>query len=159
MNSDLQELGGHDPHGVLGVREGASRQEVARAFRRSAAHGVHPDAGGDARAFRRLARARDVLLEPRRLDAYLAARQAAGYAPAGARPDPAPARRDHEPEATPPDHQPSAPGTRRRAHLLLFVALVLALGGPLLWPPAILVGLIALGLEHRRPRPSRAGSN
>ena len=35
--------GHHDPYRVLGVDVGASRQDIARAYRR-AVHGAHPDA-------------------------------------------------------------------------------------------------------------------
>lgn len=62
MNADLGALGGADPHDVLGVRRGASPQQVTRAFHRQALRGGHPDTGGDARAFRRLVVARDALL-------------------------------------------------------------------------------------------------
>ncbi|TDC53069.1 hypothetical protein E1212_06515 [Jiangella ureilytica] len=62
MTADLRALGGADPHDVLGVRRGASPQQVTRAFHREALRGGHPDTGGDARAFRRLVVARDALL-------------------------------------------------------------------------------------------------
>ena len=60
-----------DPWQALGVRPGASPEEVARAFRRSAAR-HHPDAGGDPERFREVLAARDRLLAM------------AGSAPAGA---------------------------------------------------------------------------
>lgn len=63
MNTDIGALGGADPHDVLGVRPGASRQQVAQAFHREALRGGHPDTGGDAHAFRRLLVARDALLQ------------------------------------------------------------------------------------------------
>ena len=50
-----------DPWQALGVRPGASAEEVARAFRRSAAR-HHPDAGGDPERFRVLLAARDRLV-------------------------------------------------------------------------------------------------
>ena len=50
-----------DPWQALGVRPGASPEEVARAFRRSAAR-HHPDAGGDPERFRELLAARDRLV-------------------------------------------------------------------------------------------------
>ncbi|WP_053203516.1 J domain-containing protein [Jiangella muralis] len=53
-----------DPHQVLGVRRGATPQQVTQAFRREARRGGHPDTGGDAHAFRRLVAARDALLTP-----------------------------------------------------------------------------------------------
>jgi hypothetical protein len=62
VTADLRALGGADPHDVLGVRRGASPQQVIRAFHREALRGGHPDTGGDARAFRRLVVARDALL-------------------------------------------------------------------------------------------------
>ena len=63
MTADLMRaLGGADPHDVLGVRRGASPQQVTQAFHREALRGGHPDTGGDARAFRRLVVARDALL-------------------------------------------------------------------------------------------------
>jgi hypothetical protein len=63
--NDIGVLGGADPHEVLGVRRGASPQQVNQAFHREALRGGHPDTGGDARAFRRLVVARDALLEAR----------------------------------------------------------------------------------------------
>ncbi|WP_239000941.1 hypothetical protein [Jiangella asiatica] len=62
MKADIGVLDGVDPHEVLGVRRGASPEQVTRAFHREALRGGHPDTGGDARAFRRLVVARDVLL-------------------------------------------------------------------------------------------------
>ncbi|WP_074946773.1 J domain-containing protein [Jiangella alba] len=53
-----------DPHQVLGVRRGATPQQVTQAFRREVRRGGHPDTGGDAHAFRRLVAARDALLTP-----------------------------------------------------------------------------------------------
>lgn len=53
---------GMDPHQVLGVRRGATPQQVTQAFRREVRRGGHPDTGGDAHAFRRLVAARDALL-------------------------------------------------------------------------------------------------
>lgn len=65
MTTDTGALGGVDPHDVLGVRRGATPQQVIRAFHREALRGGHPDTGGDARAFRRLVVARDTLLQVR----------------------------------------------------------------------------------------------
>jgi curved DNA-binding protein CbpA len=52
-----------DPHDVLGVRPGAGRQEVIRAFRHQVRQGGHPDTGGDGQKFEDLVRARDILLD------------------------------------------------------------------------------------------------
>jgi curved DNA-binding protein CbpA len=63
----------HDPYRVLGVDIGASRQDIARAYRR-AVHGAHPDAQpADPRAaarFRELTDAYDLLTDPARRAAY-----------------------------------------------------------------------------------------
>ena len=47
-----------DPWAVLGLRRGASAEEVARAWRALAAR-HHPDTGGDAGRFREVVAARD----------------------------------------------------------------------------------------------------
>lgn len=145
VNSDFKELGGRDPHAVLGVQRDVSKQEVARAFRRSAAQGGHPDMGGDDRTFRQLTRARDILLDPRRLTAYNATRQATGI-------------RQGRPEAP---RGPAGNGTRAEPHrssvssapakmnAWTIITLVLVLLGPLLWPAAIVTGLLALGRTKR----------
>ena len=52
---------GPDPWRLLGVRPGATADEVARAWRALAAR-HHPDVGGDAAHFRDLVAARDRLL-------------------------------------------------------------------------------------------------
>lgn len=49
------------PHEVLGVRAGATPEELRRAWRRAAAS-THPDRGGDRRAFERVAAAYQRLL-------------------------------------------------------------------------------------------------
>jgi hypothetical protein len=49
-----------DPWRTLGLRPGASPDEVARAWRRAAA-ASHPDAGGDPERFRQVLAARDRL--------------------------------------------------------------------------------------------------
>jgi curved DNA-binding protein CbpA len=170
VNSDIRELGGSDPHALLGLRRGASRQEVAQAFRRNAAQGGHPDTGGDDKTFRQLTRARDVLLDPRRLTAYDAARQAAGSAHGED-------SRTRRPESPPASHGrggPEAPreragnGTRvtqaeqRRSSVptvpaetnaWAVITVVLVLLGPLLWPAAVLTGLLALRRMMKRPAP------
>jgi curved DNA-binding protein CbpA len=73
----------HDPYRVLGVDPGASRQDIARAYRR-AVHGAHPDARpADPRAaarFRELTDAYDLLSDPARRAAYDRAHQPAGGA-------------------------------------------------------------------------------
>ena len=83
--------GHHDPYRVLGVDAGASRQEIARAYRR-AVQRVHPDAQPtDPRAaarFRELTDAYDLLTDPGRRADYDHA---------------------HRPAARPP-RQPSQPG-------------------------------------------------
>ena len=175
-NHDVTELRGRDPHAVLGVSHGARDHEVVSAYRR-AARGGHPDAGGDASTFRQLTRARDVLLDPRRLAAYNVARQAAGMAPVGA--GSAPNGRGapnsafasvHEPPsagtrtATAP-HPRTAPVTPRRsangagtdASPLAAIALVLVLLGPLAWPLAIVIGFLAMWQTGRSSRDGRSG--
>jgi hypothetical protein len=72
-----------DPYRVLGVGTGASRQEIARAYRR-AVQGVHPDARpADPRAaarFRQLTDAYDLLTDPARRAAYDRAHDPSGMA-------------------------------------------------------------------------------
>jgi curved DNA-binding protein CbpA len=75
---------GHlDPYRVLGVDTGASRQDIARAYRR-AVQGAHPDAQpADPRAaarFRELTGAYDLLTDPARRAAYDRAHHPAGQA-------------------------------------------------------------------------------
>jgi DnaJ domain len=78
-----------DPYRVLGVGAGASRQDIARAYRR-AVQGAHPDARpADPRAaarFRELTDAYDLLTDPARRAAYDRAHHPAGDA--GAQPSP-----------------------------------------------------------------------
>jgi DnaJ domain len=78
-----------DPYRVLGVDTGASRQDVARAYRR-AVQGAHPDARpADPRAaarFRELTDAYDLLTDPARRAAYDRAHHPAGDA--GGQPSP-----------------------------------------------------------------------
>ena len=50
-----------DAHALLGLKIGATRGEITAAFRRLAKT-RHPDAGGDAAAFRDLVQARDKLM-------------------------------------------------------------------------------------------------
>src|SRR5690348_15344010 len=73
----------HDPYRVLGVDIGASRQDIARAYRR-AVHGAHPDTRpADPRAaarFRELTDAYDLLSDPARRAAYDRAHHPSGGA-------------------------------------------------------------------------------
>ena len=73
----------HDPYRLLGVNTGASRQDIARAYRR-AVQGAHPDARpADPRAaarFRELTDAYDLLTDPARRAAYDRAHHPAGKA-------------------------------------------------------------------------------
>lgn len=164
MNSDFRELGGRDPHSLLGVQRGVSSHEVARAFRRNAAQGGHPDMGGDDRTFRQLTRARDVLLDSRRLAAYNAIREAAGTVrgeSAGPRPDETPptSYRQGSPDAmrgrggsgtrveTRPSSVPAVPAALN-AWAVMTVMLVLL--GPLVWPAAVVTGLLALRRMGKR---------
>ena len=82
----------HDPYRVLGVEAGASRQDIARAYRR-AVHGAHPDAQpADPRAaarFRELTDAYDLLSDPARRAAYDRAHHPAA-GPGGQPPAPRP---------------------------------------------------------------------
>ena len=77
----------HEPHAILGIRRGASHDEIARAFR-ARARSVHPDvSGSDTTAeMAHLAAARDALLtgepaEPTRVD-HAEPRQRPGWAKA-----------------------------------------------------------------------------
>ncbi|HUL27512.1 MAG TPA: DnaJ domain-containing protein [Streptosporangiaceae bacterium] len=78
-----------DPYRVLGVGAGASRQDIARAYRR-AVQGAHPDAQpADPRAaarFRELTDAYDLLTDPARRAAYDRAHHPAGGQPSPPRP-------------------------------------------------------------------------
>ncbi|WP_166348377.1 DnaJ domain-containing protein [Phytoactinopolyspora limicola] len=157
MATDLDELGGRDPHVVLGVHPGADEEQVNRAFRRHAMHGGHPDTGGDAPTFRRLTRAKDILLDAERLAAYNAARRATGADTSG--PSPTSGAATHHPTGSEPDgHQSGASGAEPsraeaqrpasapmppKMHPLAIATLVLALLGPLAWPVAIVVGHLA----------------
>lgn len=137
MNSDVRELDGRDPHVMLGLQPGASQQEVTRAFRRSAVRGAHPDAGGDSQAFRQLTRARDILLDERRLTAYNAAQQTPAVV------------RDKTPSTTPREHaRPSSlqrePEVEATMTPLTIVTVLLAFLGPLAWPAALVTGHLAL---------------
>lgn len=69
MNRDFADLGGRDPHQVLGVPDGATREEIVRQHRRLL-RTTHPDVGGDHNAQARLNLARDILLDPRRRRGY-----------------------------------------------------------------------------------------
>jgi curved DNA-binding protein CbpA len=78
-----------DPYRVLGVGAGASRQDIARAYRR-AVQGAHPDAQPtDPRAaarFRELTDAYDLLTDPARRAAYDRTHHPAGGQPSAPRP-------------------------------------------------------------------------
>src|SRR5271165_657966 len=57
-----------DPRSILGVRAGASMEEIQRAFRdKSRKH--HPDLGGDEWAFRMVVRAYEILKTTREIEA------------------------------------------------------------------------------------------
>jgi curved DNA-binding protein CbpA len=119
---------------------------VAKAYRRIAAHGVHPDAGGDEQTFRRLTRARDILMDSGRLADYTAARNGSGFAHPSSSTRAAQAGPPQSP--APPDRSP-APSVRGKVHPLLVIALLLAFTGPLLWPLAIVTGLFGLWRINR----------
>lgn len=105
---------GAEPHHVLGVRRGATPQQVAQAFRREVLRGGHPDTGGDARAFRRLVAARDALLEP-----------PPSPSPGVPRPAPPP-RPGPAAAAAPHQHRPAPPRGSDSSALPLIVLLFLA---------------------------------
>lgn len=125
-----------DPHEVLDVPRDADRQQIIRAFHRKARRGGHPDAGGDARTFDEMVRARDALLGQARLGASETHRPAPQ---AGAVPDSKP-----QPTYAPPRPSPPEDGPPRETNKLAIVTVVLAALGPLLWPVAILTGHLAL---------------
>jgi curved DNA-binding protein CbpA len=85
VNRDVDNLGGRDPHDVVGVVPGADRAEINRKFRQRLRQ-THPDAGGDHDEQVRLNLARDILLDPARLREY--EQQVRG--PAESRPEPEP---------------------------------------------------------------------
>jgi curved DNA-binding protein CbpA len=92
-----------DFYAVLGVPADASKDEIARAYRRQAlVH--HPDRGGDAETFRGLHRAYDTLSDPGRRAAYDRRREAP------ARPSPRPTAA----EPPPPDPFAWQPGAGPR---------------------------------------------
>lgn len=127
VNGDLGVLGGADPHDVLGVRRGASPQQVTQAFHREALRGGHPDTGGDARAFRRLVVARDALL----------ARPPSAAAAAGGSATTAPPRPAQGPPG--PAARPAPPSSDANA-LPLIVLLFLFLVGV----PHVLLALVIM---------------
>ncbi|KAJ0408672.1 hypothetical protein ATCC90586_007698 [Pythium insidiosum] len=68
MGDDIAELG-NDLYEVLGLEPGSDAKDVARAYKKkSLKH--HPDRGGDVQKFLELKHARDVLLDPKKKDAY-----------------------------------------------------------------------------------------
>jgi curved DNA-binding protein CbpA len=81
MERSVPGRGHHDPYRVLGVDAGASRQDIARAYRR-AVQRVHPDSRpADPQAasrFRELTDAYDLLTNPARRAAYGRAHHPAG---------------------------------------------------------------------------------
>jgi curved DNA-binding protein CbpA len=83
---------GDDPYDVLGVRAGASREDIVRAYRR-AAHGSHPDARpADPQAagrFQALTEAYDLLSDPSRRAEYDRSRAPEPKAPRAAPSHPA----------------------------------------------------------------------
>jgi curved DNA-binding protein CbpA len=89
MERSVPGRGHHDPYRILGVDAGASRQDIARAYRR-AVQRVHPDAQpADPQAmarFRELTDAYDLLTDPARRAAHDHAHQPAGEA--GGQPSP-----------------------------------------------------------------------
>lgn len=155
MKSDVYQRSGRDPHDVLGVPEGADRQQVMRAFHRKARRGGHPDTGGDAQTFEEIIRARDVLLEQAQADprSYRYGRSAHVRPMPNSTPRPAAGspRTAAAPPRTAPGQSSSAAGPTRpvpsppkETSGLAVVTVALALLGPLLWPVAIFVGHLAL---------------
>ncbi|WP_240723338.1 J domain-containing protein [Haloactinopolyspora alba] len=170
MNSDFTELDGRDPRAVLGVERDVSDDEVVRAYRRRAARGGHPDAGGDDSTFRQLTRARDILLDPRRRIAYDAARRPGrmdrefrGTTRRGAPPSSFGRGMSGQPrdsagggprtDPRPASVSPAPAGSNPWA----VVTVVLALLGPLLWPAAMVTGLLALWRTKRTGGDDRGG--
>jgi len=100
-----------NPYRVLGVDTGASRQDIARAYRR-AVQGAHPDARpADPRAaarFRELTDAYDLLTDPARRAAYDRAHHPAGDA-GGQRSAPRPAMARWPGPRRPPAPPPGQP--------------------------------------------------
>lgn len=134
--SSVRPPGARDPHALLGVPEGADRQQVIRAFHRRVRNGGHPDTGGDARTFDEIVRARDVLLDR----AAYESRRRAAQAPPTAPPTDAP-----RPAGAPPTTRPRpAPPPPKETSRLAIATAVLALLGPFLWPVAIVIGHLAL---------------
>jgi curved DNA-binding protein CbpA len=97
---------------VLGVAEGASEEEVRRAYRRLV-KAVHPDHAGDAAHFRSITQAYDVLSDPARRAAYDRSLRPAPVA-APPRPGPRPGPRRWRP--------------RYGRHLALLVAALVVVG-------------------------------
>lgn len=139
---------GRDPHDILGVPEGADRQQVMRAFHRKARRGGHPDTGGDAQTFDEIVRARDVLLDEAQRRAAYESRRRAPQAATGsnAKPQPpyAPPRTYAPPRAAQPREAPANDAPPREPNGLAIVTVVLALLGPFMWPFAIITGHLAL---------------
>ncbi len=58
-----------NPYDILEVDQTATAEQIKRAYRRKAAT-IHPDQGGEGEKFLALVKARDVLLDPIKRDAY-----------------------------------------------------------------------------------------
>jgi len=69
VNRDFEDLGGRDPHDVLGLTPGAGAAEINRRFRQRL-RTSHPDLGGRHDQQVALNLARDILLDPTRLREY-----------------------------------------------------------------------------------------
>ena len=121
-------LGAPTHYEVLGVDEDASAEDIGREYR-DLARTVHPDKGGDAAAFKKLANAKDVLLDQNSRMAYdLELREAREPAPApkkptkkpAAKPKKEPAAKEPKPKKEParkPKKEPKAkkPAAKRAA--------------------------------------------
>jgi hypothetical protein len=81
VNRDFEDLGGRDPHELLGVPPGASAAEINRRFRQRL-RGSHPDLGGSHDQQVALNLARGILLDPVRLREYQQRIQKADSEPA-----------------------------------------------------------------------------
>ncbi|KAH8074998.1 hypothetical protein JL721_980 [Aureococcus anophagefferens] len=98
-------LGASTHYEVLGVEEDASAEDIGSEYR-DLARTVHPDKGGDAAAFKKLANAKDVLLDQNSRMAYdLELREAREPAPAPKKPTKKPAAPKKEPKAKEPKQE------------------------------------------------------
>ncbi|MBB5786146.1 J domain-containing protein [Jiangella mangrovi] len=128
MKADIAGLGGADPHDVLGVRVGASPQQVNRAFHREALRGGHPDTGGDALAFRRLVVARDALLAQPQVTPSSMGVRTGGAGPTTA--TPRPPRPPHPPQPPPGPGRAAARSSDASAIPLILLFLAFFVGVP-----------------------------